>query len=777
LTAVDLYGASNVPAVKWVLGIKPANTVSTLRFKARLTSYPAGVDSVFNIAYAVMNGDTIPSTGNACDMAIITVDGPRANNDTVSVLRNTPLTIYVFANDEYPPFCTPALTIIDNSYNGLGVATVVSGQMLYTPIAGKSGIDSVLYQLDCDGRISMAKVYVILSNPLSLQYVACPGATVIMGFNAISGVTYRWYNAETGGTVVTNESFQDTLKITKGATNDIVVWWVEPQSGSFVFPRHRVELEQSQYCASTTAVGCSATGALLYKEDFGGNDKDVPQYSATTSYDEFIDLVFCPSCVCSVPTYGYCFAKTMSSSHAHLLKVGGGDDHTSWGDKTSGYFMMIDPAQDNLNYRLYGSKIKGLCTGTNLSFTLWAVDWHQGVVNEARPKIEMLIKDAFSGDTIVTSGTITLHRENPAEDHLVWRQYGFDFTLPDGVDSILFTIINKENAYGGNDWFLDDIEVRLCAPPITTNITGNDTIVCYDNALDIAGIYTEDCTFGNELAYRWEFRHADSSSWKTLESGIETVNCTTSPTITKTLSIASATKADEGYYRMFVSSAANIGSVNCRSASDSVYVRIVDKFVAPDIRLQISPSPPNRTVQLTSYLDSTDYNRVEWGQVSPYPVVSNTETGLIMDSYFHRNGTYTYQYTLLSPEYSGCGTTSARVYIRAQSDRILGRTIDTITICSALSVSRFVNLNQIFGLELGGVWTYPNDLDGIAQNNVTPFVSPSRYAGAMVFNAQKAYAEANINYNIVYRGIPAKKFDFVYTAGSATKRVTLIVTE
>jgi hypothetical protein len=229
--------------------------------------------------------------------------------------------------------------------------------------------------------------------------------------------------------------------------------------------------------------------------------------------------------------------------------------------------------------------------------------------------------------------------------------------------------------------------------------------------------------------------------------------------------------------------AAKITATGCESAArTAVYVHIVEKFVAPDIRLQICTSPPGRTVQLTSYLDSTDYDKVQWEQVSPYPLVSNTETGLITDGYFHENSIYTYKYTLLSPEYSGCGSTSAQVYIRPQSNRIFGKTVDTITICSALAVSRFVNLNQIFGLELGGVWSYPNDDPAcIAQNNVTQSISPSKYAGAMVFNAQNAYAEAetNDNYSIIYKGTPAKKFDFVYTAScvTATKRVTLIVTE
>jgi hypothetical protein len=184
---------------------------------------------------------------------------------------------------------------------------------------------------------------------------------------------------------------------------------------------------------------------------------------------------------------------------------------------------------------------------------------------------------------------------------------------------------------------------------------------------------------------------------------------------------------------------------------------------------------------LSSYLDSTDYNRIKWEQVSPYPVISNTETGLIIDANFHKQSTYMYKYTLSSPEYSGCGSSTAKVYIRTLNDQIFGKMSDTITICSAYADSRAVNLNQIFGFELGGsiIPDVLRDPDGVAANNVRTLPPSSQYAGATVFNAQKAYAAADSDYDINYHGVAAKRFDFVYTATciGGTKRVVLIVTK
>ncbi|MDR0725497.1 MAG: hypothetical protein LBF59_05760 [Prevotellaceae bacterium] len=212
-----------------------------------------------------------------------------------------------------------------------------------------------------------------------------------------------------------------------------------------------------------------------------------------------------------------------------------------------------------------------------------------------------------------------------------------------------------------------------------------------------------------------------------------------------------------------------------------VVLQLGDEYVAPDLRLQICPSPPaGRTVRLSSYLEPSDYSKILWEQVSPYPVITDTETGLIVNGNFQKNATYTYKYTLTSPENSGCGSTTAKVYVRTLNNRILGKTVDTIVICSALDNSKTVSLNQIFGLEIDGAWSYPNDPDNITENNVTVYSLPSQYAGAHVFNAQKAYSEANSNYNITYRNTPGKRFEFVYTTTvsscvNETKKIVLVV--
>jgi hypothetical protein len=328
---------------------------------------------------------------------------------------------------------------------------------------------------------------------------------------------------------------------------------------------------------------------------------------------------------------------------------------------------------------------------------------------------------------------------------------------------------------------MDDIEIRFCAPEVEiTRPVASDTVVCSGSSLVLSGHYTDDGTFtdsGNDqLVYRWEYSTTGdvnvSTDWEV--KGSE--HSGTSP-ITSTYTVSSS---DEGYYRLVVANEDNIDSYNCRAMSRVIHVRVMSGFVAPDIRVQVCPSPPNHTIQLSSFLDSTDYNIIKWQPApSGYPQFQDDETGEISGVF--QKGTYTYRYTVSSP-YSECGSFSAKAYVRVLSDRILSKT-DTVVICKELDASAAVQLNQILGLALGGIWKYasPINPDNTVSDNVTEYTTPSKYAGAYVFNAQKAYADANTSYDYTYKGIAGKKFVFLYDnitcAGNGSKQIVVIVTD
>ena len=61
-----------------------------------------------------------------------------------------------------------------------------------------------------------------------------------------------------------------------------------------------------------------------------------------------------------------------------------------------------------------------------------------------------------------------------------WHLVGMNFTVPDGVSSVKLTIYNNVDNSIGNDFAIDDIEIRLCIPPI--DITGSHQVCEEDPA-------------------------------------------------------------------------------------------------------------------------------------------------------------------------------------------------------------------------------------------------------------------------------------------------------
>jgi hypothetical protein len=229
-----------------------------------------------------------------------------------------------------------------------------------------------------------------------------------------------------------------------------------------------------------------------------------------------------------------------------------------------------------------------------------------------------------------------------------------------------------------------------------------------------------------------------------------------------------------------VSSPEHIDDVNCRAASDSIYVRVAEHRKASDIRIDVCPSP-DRPVNLTGYLDSLAYNTVNWTKISsPAPNVVNPEKGTINTA--DLTGTYKYQYKLTSV----CEPDSAIAYIHPLKDRF-SRRINPIVVCKDEAKSRNINISQILGLDIdGGTWDYPVNAGNIVTNNLK-----INSSGAIIFDAYKAWQDATaainpikIAYSIDYKGdTEAMKFVFRYTApagnciGNTVKTIEIIVTK
>ncbi len=241
-------------------------------------------------------------------------------------------------------------------------------------------------------------------------------------------------------------------------------------------------------------------GILLFREDFGGNDPSDPRVGTNPvpgmSYTQVTNDVFrsmgsgkyivTKSGYCNGDTTGWSLPGADQSTYRSQWYIQ--DDHTYPNDYSRGYFMEIDGSGGNQQF--YQTEISGLCEGIELTFSAYVAnvftwfqyDWYtrnRGPV--IAPCLKFVLTNPQTGETLVEKNT----QQIPfAEDLAVktdwqysspWYLVGMNFIVPTGIPAVRLTIYNNVTNGNGNDFALDDIEIRLCMTPDTIR---TDTTVC-----------------------------------------------------------------------------------------------------------------------------------------------------------------------------------------------------------------------------------------------------------------------------------------------------------
>ena len=319
-------------------------------------------------------------------------------------------------------------------------------------------------------------------------------------------------------------------------------------------------------------------GTLLFREDFGGNDPSDPVVSTTpvpgmsSGYQQIYKLQTSdPGASMDAGRYlvakrGYRNSTIPTYSVWHIM-----DDHTYFGDTTRGYFLEID-GRGSGNDVFYSTVIDGLCAGSKLSFSTYVANlttagqyavWRTNR-SYIHPKLSFVLTHPETGEELARYNTDTISHDwnnypKSWRETADWQLVGMNFSVPEGINAVRLSIRNNASGSStGNDFALDDIEVRLCVPPITIE---GATEVCQNEAATLTVNFTNDGTFAEPLGYKWFFS-ADSVSWETLD---ETSNV---------LNISNVQKADSGWYKVAVSSEGNIENINCRAMSEPFRLRV-----------------------------------------------------------------------------------------------------------------------------------------------------------------------------------------------------------
>ena len=416
--------------------------------------------------------------------------------------------------------------------------------------------------------------------PKADNYIACPGVgtDVVLELEPQATVDYYWYSAKTGGTLLA--SAVNSYTVTNFSPPYII--WVEPRIGATTYPRDSIVIHESQSCGGTP-VSCAVNGTLLFKEDFDGNDPDtninptvkptgIPQVSSTYTYVTISGTV-----------NGIGMGRSYSINKYSLLNILVGSgwyrfiDHTYPSDTTRGYMLQVNAGAEKGQF--YEATLNGLCPGTKLYFSAWLVSLVSGITSINQTNQIFTLEDN-TGHIIAQYYTGNIPDSDPN-----WKQYGFEFTVPPGLNELTLRIINNGTGTSGNDFCMDDIEIHFCTPEIvTTSLFAVDTAICPGTSIALSASYNDNGTLGNNLVYRWEHSLTGNVNnpleWTAItddSSGISPLNVS--------YTVPSMSAANVGYYRLVVGgNSISINQPNCRASSSPMRLQM-----KPHLEYSIQP--------------------------------------------------------------------------------------------------------------------------------------------------------------------------------------------
>jgi gliding motility-associated-like protein len=326
----------------------------------------------------------------------------------------------------------------------------------------------------------------------------------------------------------------------------------------------------------TQAQVCQGSlGDPLINITFGaGTNPGPPLTAATTGYQFFAN---------DCPNDGFYTVRSNTtncfSNSWHSLSA----DHT--GDP-NGYFMLVNASFQPSVF--YLDTVKGLCTSTTYEFAAWISNVLKSSAcnaNGIQPNLTFTIEGT---DGTVYQSYNTGNIPNPGTPS--WQQFGFFFATPVGVTDIVLKIANNSPGGCGNDLALDDITFRPCGPQLVASIVGSNA-----TSVTICEGTTQSFTLGGVLfagftnpLFQWQ-QSINGGPWTDIiatpgnPSYVQNFLPTTPPGVYA--------------YRLSAAEAANIGSPQCRVASQPITITVANAATTTSIN---SPQCEKSTLTMSA---------------------------------------------------------------------------------------------------------------------------------------------------------------------------------
>lgn len=234
-------------------------------------------------------------------------------------------------------------------------------------------------------------------------------------------------------------------------------------------------------------------------------------------------------------------------------------------DHTGGGYMMVVNASFSITDYFYKNTVTGLCPETTYEFAAWIMNLLRYTDNSL-PNITFTIEQ-LDGTVLNSYSTGDIAKQSSP----VWKQYGFYFTTPANVSSVVIRMRNnKVGAAPGNDIALDDITFRPCGPTVTSALSTGDTSMEMCEGATTYPVLTSNLSTGYSTpSYQWQVSTDNGTTWTDVTGA-------TSATYT----IQTALTVGSYLYRLTVANGNNISSPSCRVASNLISIIVNEQPVA-----------------------------------------------------------------------------------------------------------------------------------------------------------------------------------------------------
>lgn len=387
----------------------------------------------------------------------------------------------------------------------------------------------------------------------------------------------------------------------------------------------------------------------------------------------------------------------------------GAHDHTG---NPNGYMAFYNASEQPGEF--YKQSISNLCGVTTYEFAAWVANClDPAKIVGMKPDITFRI-ERTDGTVLGTYNTGPI----PQQAVMTWQQFGFYFTTPSNIGSVVLKMVNNNPggaANVGNDFAIDDITFRACGPTLTASFDPSGTTrsfsACAGATISLYGATSPGYV---DPGFLWQLSKDGGATWNDIPSSNALQ-----------MQVAGPAQNTTWLYRMLSGEGNNISSVNCRIVSN--VIKLTTASIHPDFAFQQEACHP-LSIQFFNSDNAASYPFFSFGdgtQMAGNPTPVHDFAG---------PGNYTIK---LTAGRSGCNDTVTKtISIGPVNDKII-LTPDT-TVCSGGSKQ----LRTVPAMNF--CWwptTYLND-----PNSPQPISTPER-AITYHFNASITDADKVVNGN------------------------------